>query len=200
MASWKFDKITNPNDGSGNVNFLIYGMDENGVFVPDRKTVVSLPFAEVEAALTLPGKQKAVRNLIALRLKADEWSADALNTRGSDNKMMASVTEKLEKIFTPGELVSVKDVPAFYAPPAPPVQPPATPFDVLMTDGMSKLTEAQMKFSQASAAKAAKPLAAGVSVARTVTAPVEAVVLPDGESDVPAESKVKSFINKLLYG
>ena len=82
MAKWRLDQTEPRTDGSGEIAFDIWGLDDNDNPIPGRHTTVLVDALEIQTALNLPTSQEInarMKELIAAELDAAIWSDEVLD-------------------------------------------------------------------------------------------------------------------------
>jgi len=101
MAKWRVDATEPRTDGSGNVQFEIWGLDDTDEPIPGKHTWVDIDADELQAALDLPTngeRNTAIKALIAAQLDSATWSPEALDEVILANTNAADVDANLDAL------------------------------------------------------------------------------------------------------
>jgi hypothetical protein len=101
MAKWRVDKTEAREDGSGDVQFEVWGLDDEGAPIPGKHTWIDIDADELQAALdmpTNPQRNTAIKALIAAQLNDAEWGSAALDEVILANARAAEVDENLDTL------------------------------------------------------------------------------------------------------
>jgi len=103
MAKWLLQQTEPRNDGSGNIQFEIWGVEDDGEKkIPGKHTWVDISAAEVDAALALPTNAQIgneLKRLIGLELDEADWSEEALDTVIIANENAFTVDAELDTLI-----------------------------------------------------------------------------------------------------
>jgi len=99
MAQWRLDQTEPRTDGSGNVQFEIWGLDDSDNPIPGKHTWIDIDADELQVALDLPTagqRNAAIKALISAKLDDAEWGSAALDEVVLANENAATVDANLD--------------------------------------------------------------------------------------------------------
>ena len=100
MAKWLLQDTEPRNDGSGDIKFEIWGIEDDGVTkIPGKNTEILIASSDVDAALALSTTAQignALKELIASELDEATWSEATLDAIIIANESSATVDAALD--------------------------------------------------------------------------------------------------------
>ena len=99
MAKYRINTTVPTVDGSGNLEWRMSALDDNGEVVPRMETKIFTPYAETQAALDDPNPAAALKALLAL-YAPENFLPGALDAMITANVASLGTKEELDNIIT----------------------------------------------------------------------------------------------------
>ena len=98
MPSYRIDATEPRTDGSGDVAYDVWALDDDGLVVPGKHSTILCPYAEVQAVLDAGSgpAQLAELKAMLIRNKAPGWDKDDLLLAIANNLNAAAVDEDFD--------------------------------------------------------------------------------------------------------
>ena len=97
MAQYSIEYTKATNDGSGNINWSLVVLDDDGLKIPGRDKIIPIPYAETQAATTGSGIIAKVRALL-LEYAGEGWDNESLDGITAANLNSAAVNEVVDDL------------------------------------------------------------------------------------------------------
>lgn len=98
MAKYRIDSTNQTADGSGNLEWHMTALDNDGTVLQDMTTVILTPADEVETALADPNPAGALLALLGANAP-EEWLPAALDARVAANAAALGAKEDLNQLI-----------------------------------------------------------------------------------------------------
>lgn len=96
MAKYRLDRTEPRQDGSGQIAWDIWAVDDNDLVIPGKHTTVLTPYDETQVALTPPGVANKVKALLVKYFPATGWDNDSLNQEVANNENATTVDQDVD--------------------------------------------------------------------------------------------------------
>jgi len=96
MAKYRIDRTEPRDDGSGNVAWEVWALDDDDFVIPGRHTWIETPYDEAQEALDGPNVAEKIKTLLKKYFPDVGWSSNELDEIVANNENAQTVDQNID--------------------------------------------------------------------------------------------------------
>lgn len=96
MAKYRIDQTQPRDDGTGNIAWEVWALDDNDFVIPGKHAWILTPYDETQEALDGPNIPEKIKTLLKKYFPATGWTNDELDEIVANNENAATVDQNID--------------------------------------------------------------------------------------------------------